>query len=133
MKSVISQIRGVLHALVTWSKPHEIDVGVRDGVTAAEASCFLGLKREITKLRRANEAPKLVSTFFVQAEPDCRLESWGTSPMPIGDTSGVAPICRVLQITPSGHRHHAGLRRNASQRHVCWRHNEALRPRIACV
>ena len=46
---------------------------------------------------------------------------------------GVEPICKVLQIAPSGYRKHAARRRDPSRR--CWRalRDEALMPRIEQV
>ena len=52
----------------------EVDTGVRDGVTTAEAQRVKDLERENKELRRANEILKLASAFFAQAEPDRRLK-----------------------------------------------------------
>lgn len=54
---------------------HEIDTGVREGVTTAEVQRVKELEREVKELRRANEILKLASAFFVQAELDRRLKS----------------------------------------------------------
>jgi len=45
-------------------------------------------------------------------------------------THGVEPICKVLQIAPSGYRKHAALHRNPEQRCVRARRDEALVPEI---
>lgn len=46
---------------------------------------------------------------------------------------GVEPICKVLQIAPSGYRHHAALRRNPQRRCARVRCDEALVPQIERV
>ena len=56
-----------------WVKPVEVDTGVRDGGTTAEAQRVKELERENKELRRANEILKLASAFFAQAEPGRRL------------------------------------------------------------
>ena len=54
---------------------HEIDTGMRDGVTSEERDRIKALERENRELRRANEILKLASAFFAQAELDRRLKS----------------------------------------------------------
>ena len=44
-----------------WVKRVEVDTGVRDGVTTAEAQRVKELERENKELRRANEILKLAS------------------------------------------------------------------------
>lgn len=51
-------------------KKHEIDTGVRDGVTSAERERIKALERENKELRQANEILRLASAFFAQAELD---------------------------------------------------------------
>ena len=58
-----------------WVKRVEVDTGVRDGVTTAEAQRVKELEREAKELPRANEILKLASAFFSQAEPGRRLKS----------------------------------------------------------
>ena len=49
------------------------------------------------------------------------------------DTHGVEPICKVLQIAPSGYRRHAAFRRNPERRCARARRDEALVPEIERV
>ena len=49
------------------------------------------------------------------------------------DTHGVEPICKVLQIAPSGYRKHAALRREPHRRCARARRDEALVPQIERV
>ncbi len=57
-----------------WVRKHEVDTGVRDGITSEERERIKALEREVKELRRANEILKLASAFFAQAELDRRLK-----------------------------------------------------------
>ena len=74
IESIAPKIGCVPQTLLTWVQRHEIDSGVRDGVTTAEAKRVKELEREVKELRRANEILKLASAFFAQAELDRRLK-----------------------------------------------------------
>ena len=65
----------VPQTLLDWVNRVEIDTGVRDGVTSAEAQRVKELEREVKELRRANDILKLASAFFAQAELNRRLKS----------------------------------------------------------
>jgi transposase-like protein len=54
---------------------HDIDAGMRDGVTSAERDRVKALEREVRELRKANEILRLASAFFAQAELDRRFKS----------------------------------------------------------
>lgn len=75
VESIAAKIGCVPQTLLTWVQRHEIDTGVREGVTSAEAKRVKELERENKELRRANEILKLASAFFAQAELDRRLKS----------------------------------------------------------
>ena len=75
IESIAPKIGCVPQTLLTWVQRHEVDAGVRDGVTTAEAKRVKELERENKELRRANEILKLASAFFAQAELDRRLKS----------------------------------------------------------
>jgi len=75
VESIASKIGCVPQTLLTWVQRHEIDSGVREGVTTAEARRVKELEREVKELRRANEILKLASAFFAQAELDRKLKS----------------------------------------------------------
>ncbi len=49
------------------------------------------------------------------------------------DTFGVEPICKVLQIAPSGYRRHAAQQRNPALRSVRAQRDDALVPQIERV
>ena len=75
VESIAPKMGCVPQTLLTWVQRHEVDSGVRQGMTTAEAQRVKELEREVKELRRANEILKLASAFFAQAELDRRLKS----------------------------------------------------------
>ena len=75
IESIAPKIGCVPQTLNDWVRKHEVDAGVRDGVTTDERERVKALEREVKELRRANEILKLASAFFAQAELDRRLKS----------------------------------------------------------
>ena len=75
IESIAPKIGCVPQTLHGWVRKHEIDTGLRDGVTTDERERLKSLEREVKELRRANEILKLASAFFAQAELDRRLKS----------------------------------------------------------
>ena len=75
VESIAPKIGCLPHTLHEWVKRHEVDTGLRDGVTSEECERIKALEREVKELRRANEILKLASAFFAQAELDRRLKS----------------------------------------------------------
>ncbi len=73
--SIAPKIGCVPQTLHTWVKQQEVDAGMRDGVTTADAQRIKDLERENRELRKANEILKLASAFFAQAELDRRIKS----------------------------------------------------------
>jgi transposase len=75
VESIAPKIGCVPQTLLTWVKRQEIDAGVREGTTTADAQRLKELERENKELRRANEILKVASAFFAQAELDRRFKS----------------------------------------------------------
>ncbi len=75
ISSIAPKIGCVPETLREWVRKHEIESGLRDGVTSEERDRIKALEREVKELRRANEILKLASAFFAQAELDRRLKS----------------------------------------------------------
>ena len=75
VESIAPRIDCVPQTLLDWVKRHEVDAGVRDGVSTAEGQRAKELEREVKELRRANEILKLASALFAQAELNRRLKS----------------------------------------------------------
>lgn len=73
MESVAAKTGCVPQTWLSWVQRHEIDTGVRDGVTPAHPQRMKELEREVKELRRAHEILKLASAFQVQL--DRRLQS----------------------------------------------------------
>ena len=73
--SIAPKIGCVPQTLHDWVRKHEVDTGLRDGVTTEERERLKALEREVKDLRKANESLKLASAFFAQAELDRRLKS----------------------------------------------------------
>jgi transposase-like protein len=63
VESIAPKIGCVAHTLHEWVRKHEIDSGLRDGVTSEERDRIKVLEREVKELRRANEILKLASAF----------------------------------------------------------------------
>ncbi len=75
IESIAPKIGCVPQTLHDWVKKHEIDTGLRDGITSEERERIKALEREVKELRKANEILKLASAFFAQAELDRKLKS----------------------------------------------------------
>lgn len=75
VESIAPKIGCSSHTLLEWVRKHEIDTGLRDGITSEERERIKALERENKELRRANEILKLASAFFAQAELDRKLKS----------------------------------------------------------
>ena len=56
-------------------RKHEVDAGLRDGISSEEREHIKALEREVKELRKANKILKLASALFAQAEHDRRLKS----------------------------------------------------------
>ena len=75
IESIAPNIGCVPQTLHDWVRKHEIDTGMRDGVSSAERDRVKALEREVRELRKANEILRLASAFFAQAELDRRFKS----------------------------------------------------------
>ena len=64
IESIAPKIGYVPQTLNEWLKRVEVDTGLRDSVTTAEAQRVKELEREVKELRRANEILKLASAFL---------------------------------------------------------------------
>ena len=75
IESIAPKIGCVPQTLHEWIRKHEVDTGMRDGVTSTERERVKALEREVRELRKANEILRLASAFFAQAELDRRFKS----------------------------------------------------------
>ncbi len=75
VESLAPKIGCVPHTLYEWMRKHEVDSGVRRGITTADKDRLKELERENRELPKANEILKLASAFFAQAELDRCLKN----------------------------------------------------------
>jgi transposase len=67
IESIAPKIGCVPQTLNEWVRKHEVDTGLRDGITSNERERLKTLERENKELRKANEILKLASAFLVTA------------------------------------------------------------------
>ena len=72
VESISSKIGCTAQTLNGWVKRHEIDHGLKDGVSTEMRDRLKALEREVKELRRANEILRKASAYFAQAELDRR-------------------------------------------------------------
>ncbi|KAB0594121.1 IS3 family transposase, partial [Cupriavidus pauculus] len=133
VESIAPMIGCTSQTLLGWVKQEQVESGERDGVTTSERERLKALEREVKELRRANEILKLASAFFGPGGARPPIEVLKAFVDQHRDAFGVEPICKVLQIAPSGYRRHAAQRRNPSQRSARSKRDEWLRPEIKRV
>ncbi|MBX9811511.1 MAG: IS3 family transposase [Burkholderiales bacterium] len=130
IESIAPKIGCVAQTLHEWVRKHEIDTGVRDGVTSEERERIKALEREVKELRRANEILKLASAFFGPGGARPPYQEMRAFIDQHRDSFGVEPICKVLQIAPSGYRRHAACQRKPELRCARAKKDETLMPQI---
>ncbi|MCC2597769.1 IS3 family transposase [Pusillimonas sp. MFBS29] len=112
IESIAPKIGCVPQTLNEWVRKQEVDTGVRDGVPSAERERVKALEREVKELRRANEILKLASGFFRPGGARPPIEVIRQFIDKYRNTYGVEPLCKLLQIAPSGYRCYAAQQRN---------------------
>ncbi|WP_411172513.1 IS3 family transposase [Nitrosomonas sp. Is35] len=133
IESIAPKIGCTSPTLHDWVKKHEIDTGLRDGVTSVERQHIKALEREVKELRRANEILKLASAFFAPGGARPQTQILRSFIDRHRDTHGVEPICKVLQVAPSGYRRHAVELRNPALRCARTIRDDELMPQIQRV
>jgi len=66
IESVAGKFGMTPETLRLWVRQHEIDHGVRNGISSDEREQLKELRRENRELRRANEILKAASAFFAR-------------------------------------------------------------------
>lgn len=92
VESIAPKIGCAGATLHEWVKRHEIDAGVRDGVTTAERDRIKALEREVKELRQANEILRLAGLGSSRSVSYCRSPRPPTGAMPPGSA---IPPCVV--------------------------------------
>ncbi|WP_407941600.1 IS3 family transposase [Noviherbaspirillum galbum] len=133
IETIAPMIGCTAQTLLDWVKRDEVDRGVRDGVSTDERERIKALEREVKELRRANEILKVASGFFRPGGARPPIQILKSFVDHHRDMYGVEPLCKVLQIAPSGYRRHAAQLRDPSKRSARAQRDEALQPQIKRV
>nr|WP_086003134.1 IS3 family transposase [Polaromonas sp. JS666] len=133
IESIAPKIGCVPQTLHEWVRRHEIDAGSRQGVTTVEHERVKALEREVKELRKANEILKLASAFFGPGGARPPIQVLRDFIDQHRDTYGVEPVCKVLQIAPSGYRRHAAQQRDPALRCARVQRDDTLAPEIERV
>ena len=116
-----------------WVRRHEIDTGQRDGITTTERAAHQGAGARGQGAAPGQRDPEAGQRVFrpggarppsqvLRAFVDQHREAYG-----------VEPICKVLQIAPSGYRRHAAQQRNPALRCARAQRDDVLMPHIERV
>ena len=131
IESIASKIGCVSQNLLEWVK-RQVDGGLRAGINTVEAQLLKGLEREVKELRRQRDLEAGQRVFRTGgARPPTEvmkgfIDTHRTA-------HGVEPICKVLQITPSGYRRHAARQRDPQRRCARAQRDDVLVPQIEQV
>ena len=71
---VARQLGVGVESLRSWVRQHEIDGGLKPGVTTEDGEELKALRQEVKELRRANKILRKASAYFAQAELDRPLK-----------------------------------------------------------
>ncbi|WP_408834063.1 IS3 family transposase [Acidocella sp.] len=133
VESLAPKVGCTPHTLLEWVRKYEIDTGTREGVTTEERERIKSLEREVKELRRANEILKLASGFFRPGGARPQTQVLRSFVDQHRATHGVEPICKALQIAPSGYRRYAAELRNPVLRCARAQSDDELIPQIQHV
>ncbi|WP_281907661.1 IS3 family transposase [Massilia varians] len=114
--SIAAKIGCTPETLRRWVRQQERDTGQRPGPTTAEEERIKALEREVRELRKANEILRLASAFFGPGGARPPLQAVRAFIDQYRHAYGVEPICRVMQVAPSGYWRYAAQQRNPELR-----------------
>ncbi|MGJ9420334.1 IS3 family transposase [Massilia sp. CMS3.1] len=114
--SIAAKIGCTPETLRRWVRQQERDTGQRPGPTTAEEERVKALEREVRELRKANEILRLASAFFGPGGARPPLQAVRAFIDRYRHAYGVEPICKVMQVAPSGYWRHAAQQRNPALR-----------------
>ncbi|MDP3493480.1 MAG: IS3 family transposase [Hyphomonadaceae bacterium] len=111
IESIATKIGCTPETLRRWVRQGERDSGVREGPTTADQQRVKELEREVRELRRANEILKLAGAFCPGgARPPLEVVTAFVDEHRA--RFGVEPICKALQVAPSGYWREAARKRD---------------------
>ncbi|WP_281908162.1 IS3 family transposase [Massilia varians] len=114
--SIAAKIGCTPETLRRWVRQQERDTGQRPGPTTAEEERIKALEREVRELRKTNEILRLASAFFGPGGARPPLQAVRAFIDQYRHVYGVEPICRVMQVAPSGYWRYAAQQRNPALR-----------------
>ncbi|WP_288381941.1 IS3 family transposase [uncultured Massilia sp.] len=114
--SIAAKIGCTPETLRRWVRQQERDTGQRPGPTTAEEERIKALEREVRELRKANEILRLASAFFGPGGARPPLQAVRKFIDQYRHAYGVEPICKVMQVAPSGYWRYAAQQRNPELR-----------------
>ncbi|MFC4930747.1 IS3 family transposase [Massilia sp. GCM10023247] len=114
--SIAAKIGCTPETLRRWVRQQERDTGQRPVPTTAEEARVKALEREVRELRKANEILRLASAFFGPGGARPPLQAVRAFVDQYRHAYGVEPICRVMQVAPSGYWRYAAQQRNPELR-----------------
>ncbi|MFK3741658.1 IS3 family transposase [Massilia sp. TN1-12] len=116
IESIAAKIGCTPETLRRWVRQQERDTGQRPGPTTAEEERIKALEREVRELRKANEILRLASAFFGPGGARPPLQTVRAFIDQYRHAYGVEPICKVMQVAPSGYWRYAARQRNPALR-----------------
>ncbi len=102
-ESIAPNIGCVPQTLHEWVRRHKIDNGVRDGVTTKERERIRALERD-QRIGPGQRDPEVCQRVFRPGGARPPIQVVREFIDQHRDAYGVEPICKVLQIAPSGTR-----------------------------
>jgi putative transposase len=114
--SIDAKIGCTPETLRRWVHQQERDTGQRPRATTAEEERVKAPEREVRELRKVNEILRLASAFFRPGGARPPLQAVRAFIDQYRHAYGVEPICRVMQVAPSGYWRHAAQQRNPALR-----------------
>ena len=106
LTSIAAKIGCTPETLRRWVRQQERDTGQRPGPTSAEEERVKALEREVRELRKANEILRLASAFFRPGGARPPLQTLRAFIDRYRHAYDVEPICKVMQVAPSGYWRH---------------------------
>lgn len=119
---------GSAHTLHDWLRKAELASGQRGGLPPETALRLKALKRENRELRQANEILRKASAYFRSGGVGPPVQAVMEFIEEHRAAYGVEPICRILQVAPSGWYERQARRRNPARQPARAKRDAELKP-----
>jgi putative transposase len=130
IESIAPKIGCVPQTLNEWVKRHQIDTGARDGITHFRAAAPEGARAREQRAAPRQRNIEVGQRVFRPGGARPPLEVLRKFVDQHRLTFGVEPICKMLQIAPSGYWRHASHQRNPQLRCARVQRDDTLIPEI---